>query len=343
MLKKEHIIHAVLWIIPSIYILYLSDNFIIGIFNKKENTLLIPFIYGTVINIFLFYLSCNLFNISFRKQQSYSKWILFSLILLLTFTFAESLIDSFYAKYSNPLKEYSLMNNIFIGNLVIHIVFWGLAIAYSFTFKAIKNEKQKQLLTQEKLSTELSYLKSQINPHFLFNTLNNLFSLARKNNDLETANGISQLSKMMRYMLYEGDVEKIPLSKEIDYIENYIQLQKLRFHKEDDITINVDVKGNADNFMITPLILVSFIENAFKHGIRIQNPSKIEIQFNIEKETLCFNIKNTKHKHQLNKEYSGFGLANVKNRLNLLYSNNHILNIIETESIYEVDLKLNNK
>ncbi|MCB2196074.1 MAG: histidine kinase [Bacteroidetes bacterium] len=253
----------------------------------------------------------------------------------------ESLIDFTVIHAYKPNKYYDLAGNIFIGNLVIHIVFYGLSLAYIFSVKAVRGEQQKQRLIQEKLYSELTYLKSQVNPHFLFNTLNNLFSLARKNKDFETANGISKLSKMMRYMLYEGNTDKIMLSKEIDYIENYINLQKLRFHPDDDITIGFNYTGNIESFMIAPLLLIPFVENAFKHGISIQNHSYIMINVHVKGDVLEFIIRNTKHSADKNSEYSGFGLNNVQNRLQMLYENEHELIIKETDIEYQVTLILN--
>jgi len=343
MIKKEHIIHLVLWSIPCIYILFISENFIIGVFSKRENTLLVPFIYGTLFNMLLFYINIRIINKSFESNGFRNKWILFAIIVLVSINFLETFIDYQFINLREPIKN-GLFGDIFIGNLVIHIVFFGLAIAYVFTFKAINNEKQKNILMQEKLTTELSFLKSQINPHFLFNTLNNLFSLARKNNDEETANGITQLSKMMRYMLYEGDIDKIPLNKEIEYIENYIYLQKLRFHSDDEIEIKMEVLGNTESFLICPLVLIPFVENAFKHGVRIQNPSKIDINIKVVDASLIFEIQNTQHEYTGFKEkYSGFGMENVQNRLDLLYKNSYELIVNDDKSCFQVILKIESR
>src|SRR6056297_2856878 len=344
MKKTEYFIHILLWLLPVVYILYLTDNFIIGVFSRNAGNLTIPLLYGTIINVLLFY-SVSLYIIPrFFKKSKYLPCAFYIIGLLILLTFLESFIDLLYIKINTPDKNYAFFSNLLVGNLVIHIVFLGLSLAYAFSKKMIQEEKNKQKLIQEKLNTEIAYLKSQINPHFLFNILNNLFSLAYKNKDTETAEGILQLSKMMRYMLYEGNKPKIPLSKEIEYIENYIDLQKLRFHPDDDIQIQLNKYGILDSFMIPPLLLIPFVENAFKHGISIENQSKINISIHLEKNVFTFKIQNTNHKvlikDKKNMEYSGFGLKNVKNRLDMLYKDKYKLSIMDNPGIFEVELTL---
>jgi len=342
MKRTEYFIHALLWLLPIVYILFLTDNFIIGVFSRRAGNLTIPLLYGTIINVLLFY-SVSFYIIPrFFKKSKYLPCAFYIIGLLILLTFLESFIDLLYIKINTPDKDYAFLSNLLVGNLVIHIVFLGLSLAYAFSKKMIQEEKNKHKLIKEKLNTELAYLKSQINPHFLFNILNNLFSLAYKNKDPETADGIFKLSKMMRYMLYEGNKPKIPLSKEMEYIENYIELQKLRFHPDDNIQIQLNKYGMLDSFMIPPLLLIPFVENAFKHGISIENQSKITISIHLENNVFTFTIQNTNHKVKdiKNKEYSGFGLKNVKNRLDMLYKDKHKLVIKDNPGIFEVKLTL---
>lgn len=346
MKKKELLIHMLFWLLPIIYILFITDNFIIGIFSRKAGNLTIPLIYGTILNIVLFYTIALIIVPRYFKKNYYINWFFYILGVLIIITLVESIADLFYMKIANPDKHYDIIGNIFMGNFVIHIVFLGLSLAYAFSIKTIMDEKNKQKLIQEKLNTELAYLKSQINPHFLFNILNNLFSLALSNNDSETADGILKLSRMMRYMLYEGRIDKIPLSKEINYIENYIDLQKLRFHPDDDIKIHFEKSGAMDSFMISPFLLISFVENAFKHGISINHQSKIDIDIHLANNMLKFKVYNTKHyvgKNKPDSEYSGFGLKNVKNRLEMLYKGLYELEISDDEKEFNVSLIIKNK
>ncbi|MEE4197389.1 MAG: sensor histidine kinase [Bacteroidales bacterium] len=344
MKKTTYIIHVLIWVFPVIYILFLTDNFIIGVFSRAEGNLKIPLLYGTLLNMLLFY-SISFYIIPhYFKKTKYLLCTFYIFGLLITITLLESLMDLFYIKINTPERSYAFFNNLVIGNLVIHIVFLGLSLADAFSRRMIQEEKNKQELVKEKLNTEIAYLKSQINPHFLFNILNNLFSLAYKNKDQATADGILKLSKMMRYMLYEGNKQKIPLSKEVDYLENYIDLQKMRFHPKDDIQIRMNKHGSLDSFLISPLLLIPFVENAFKHGISIENQSKIDLSFHLAHGIFNFSIQNTNHqtknKKQKQNEYSGFGLNNVKNRLELLYQERHNLVISDHPDMYEVRLTL---
>ena len=208
----------------------------------------------------------------------------------------------------------------------------------------IKNKITERKLKEEKLSLELKYLKSQINPHFLFNTLNNLYSVALKNNDNETATGIAKLSHIMRFMLDDVNENMILLDKEINYLESYIALQRLRFSGKDDINISFDIQGDTANVKIPPFVFIVFIENAFKYGINYKKHSYINILFVLSDNTLRFNIKNSIH-YTNEIQNSGIGLKNIKERLDLLYSGNYNLEITSDKNTFNIDLiiKLSSK
>jgi hypothetical protein len=196
-----------------------------------------------------------------------------------------------------------------------------------------------QQTEREKMNAELSYLKAQINPHFLFNTLNSIYSLAIQKSD-ETSTAVVKLSGMMRYVLSESANEFVSLEKEIIYITNYIDLQKIRF--EESISLEFMVKGDLIGKKIAPLILISFIENAFKHGVNAEEDSEIKIKIDIAEKQLflsVFNKKVTVHISEENK--SGLGVENTKNRLEHLYPNIHKLTIYDTEKEYLVELSMN--
>lgn len=202
----------------------------------------------------------------------------------------------------------------------------------------------KQKLTLQKikaqhLQTELALLKSQINPHFLFNTLNNLYGLVLKL-DKSVAGGIAQLSHLMRYMIYETNVERIPLDKEIEQIRRLIDLYKLRFHKDDDISIDFEIIGKTESVEIPPMLLIPFVENAFKHGISLKEPSHIAIELSVGQSAVRFLIRNSNHPSNENDhaQESGMGLQNVKRRLELLFPGTHVLDLSESDDEFIVDL-----
>jgi LytS/YehU family sensor histidine kinase len=225
----------------------------------------------------------------------------------------------------------------------IVMVFFMLLITTSFKVLAdsVKQRFLMQQIEAKQVQTELRLLKAQINPHFLFNTLNNLFGMARKQ-DPHTADGISGLSHLMRYMIYESNVELISLEKEIQQINRLIELQKLRFTKDDDIQIDFSIDGEAANVQIPPMLLIPFVENAFKHGISLVTPSFVRIHLNVEKDKLEFLVSNSKHLRSENKDEIGLGigLQNVSRRLELLYPGKHELAISDGEKVFEVRLLL---
>ncbi len=190
----------------------------------------------------------------------------------------------------------------------------------------------------DKISTELAYLKSQINPHFLFNTLNSIYSLAIIGSN-NTANAVVKLSNMMRYVLNDASKDWVSLDEEINYISNYIELQKIRF--EDAVTIEYSVDGDTDGKIVAPLLLIPFIENAFKYGVNAEQNSSIKINIDVKKTMMHVNIWNKKVEYtESSHDSHGIGIENTKSRLRLLYPNNHILSIQDSYDTYNVSLIL---
>ena len=232
----------------------------------------------------------------------------------------------------------------FYSNAVF--VFFIVLIATSL--KVIKRSISERFLLQEikakQVQTELELLKTQINPHFLFNTLNNLYGMARKQ-EKATADGIARLSHLMRYMIHDSQVDRISLDKEIDQIKRLIELQKLRFSKEDKIDIDFKIEGRTKSALIPPMLMIPFVENAFKHGISLKAPSFIHIHLKAEPETLQLSIRNSCYdtSSRENEFNSGIGLQNVKRRLELLYPDSHQLTAGKSGDVYEVKLVLESK
>jgi two-component system, LytTR family, sensor kinase len=201
-----------------------------------------------------------------------------------------------------------------------YCLFFGISFSY-FLLKEWKNSERRIIEIQNQhLSTELNFLRSQVSPHFLFNTLNSLFAIAQENKNEDIAEGISKISNLLRYMLYDSNVTKIALSREVNYLKSYIELAQLRYHKE-EAKVELTVTGPIDDTEIAPMLLIPFVENAFKHGVRIEKESQLKFQLIVRDGTIEFKGENpdrsTRDKvHQLEK---GIGLTNVKKRLGLLY------------------------
>lgn len=185
------------------------------------------------------------------------------------------------------------------------------------------------------------FLRSQINPHFLFNVLNSLYGVALQENAPRTSEAIQRLGDMMRFMLQENMQDKISLVREVEYLKNYIALQSLRVDSNPSIVINVDIQEGFVMGMVPPMLLIPFVENAFKHGISFREPSSIRISLAVHNQQLDFKVENTRHtkaESDPEKQNSGIGLPNVKQRLELFFPGTHALNIQETISMYFVHL-----
>ncbi|MBK5279013.1 MAG: sensor histidine kinase [Bacteroidia bacterium] len=199
-------------------------------------------------------------------------------------------------------------------------------------------EARKKEIEHEKLAAELNFLKAQINPHFLFNTLNNLYYLAYTKSD-NTTEVIAKLSQMMRYMIYDSNHPKVLLGKEIEYMQNYISLERLRLNNQ--IPITFDIEGEVDNRWIAPLIFITFLENAFKHGVNNSNPKAwVNVRINIAGNECVYTVENSKPEKADVHEKSGIGLRNVERRLELSYPGRYKLTSEDKKDVYLVQLTL---
>lgn len=338
----EPAIHLFIWF--SLYFLLVVGANTIGVFQKAEGSIIYPITIGTLINIFLFYFSSLYLIQKPALQQNKVRLILLLSGLLLFVTTIESLIDFLFFINIFSTEEEPFGAQLIV-NLISNLIVLSLALAYGFTRNWLNNEKQKKDLQQKKIAAELNFLRSQINPHFLFNVLNMAFSSATKSGDERTANIIEKLAGLMRYMLYDCKSESVELEKDIQYIENYITLQKMRLSDEIPVDINFTIQGNYAGIYFAPLILIPFVENAFKHGIKLGVPSEILIELKINDELLDFHIENPimKTNSLPNQMDSGIGLDNVKRRLLIIYPNRHTLNISDNDEKFNVDLSINLK
>jgi two-component system LytT family sensor kinase len=233
---------------------------------------------------------------------------------------------------------------VFASNMCIHCLFTSQFSWFVYKYR-IKNRSEISQLKTELIKSDasLSFLQSQINPHFLFNALNTLYGTALQENAERTGEGIQKLGDMMRFMLHENVQEKISLTRDVDYLENYITLQKLRTSRSADIVIDTQIDEQLNNLQIAPMLLIPFVENAFKHGISLQQPSHIKITLQTRENTLYFDVHNSiyiKPDNDPEKLKSGIGLPNVKQRLALLYPNKHELIIRESAKEFFIHLTI---
>lgn len=335
----EASIHLIFWFVPT-YLIIKNNAF--NIDNLLRNEYMhAPFIVNTFLNIILVYANIFLFFPAYRRKKlSKLQYYVFVILIVFACIFLKIMINyQFSLYYFNQTSMHTSFLRMLNSELLFTSFFAVQSILYCIVKDWIVTENIRRKLTEEKLTLELKYLKAQINPHFLYNTLNNLYSIALKNNDEETANGITKLSRIMRYMLDELTENEIAIDKEIDYIKSYIALQKLRFSENDEISINFDIEGNTSGVKIPPFIFIVFIENAFKYGINFRKKSFIHIRLTVDKNRILFNIKNSIHRQDNNQKH-GIGLNNVRNRLNLLFPGTHTLDINDETHIFTVNLEI---
>jgi two-component system, LytTR family, sensor kinase len=231
-----------------------------------------------------------------------------------------------------PFRQIHMFN---YGMNSLFLIFFSLGL--TIVERHVSMEKRQKELEKEKLNSELAFLKNQISPHFFFNTLNNIYSLIGINGE-DAQNAILKLSKMMRYLLYESEQGLSNINHEIEFMNHYIDLMRLRM--SDKVDLKVDFPLHPENAGIPPLLFIPFIENAFKHGISYREKSFIKISMQVEKESIIFECKNsmTKARDDSAESKSGIGLDNVKKRLALLFQDKHDLKIERSEHEFSVRL-----
>jgi len=237
--------------------------------------------------------------------------------------------------FKKPPFRFDFMS--FYSVLLIYIG----SITLRFISKWQDDEKRKSEIEKENIATELSFLKQQINPHFLFNSLNSIYSLTITKSD-KAVDSILKLSSILRYMLYESGTSQVRLHDELQIINDYIELQKLRITEK--VNLIYKVEGNSASFKIEPFILVPLIENAFKYGVDNYNNSTIEIHVSMRDNKLHLIVRNTVVKRlDPFKSESGIGIKNIRRRLDLLYPNEYSFDIDETDNIFTVKLEIDLK
>lgn len=222
--------------------------------------------------------------------------------------------------------------------LITSFLVSGFAVGLRVMGKLSKNEAERKDLEKARLNSELALLKSQISPHFFFNTMNNIYSLISLNAN-DAGEAVLKLSKMMRYLLYESESERISLEREIGFMKNYFDLMKLRVNEK--VTVTVSFPEDAKNIQISPLLFIPFIENAFKHGISYREKSFIDIVLQVEEDKINFMCRNSKVlSGKPVEKHSGIGLENARKRLSLLYPGKHSLEIYENDESFQVLLTI---
>ena len=328
--------HSFFWLVFLVLLLLIEGNEH-GFLFHLSNELINLFFYGVIVYFNLFYLIPNF--LTQNRFLQYGGLLVLSAIIITPLKVLVLVLK--FSRY--PELQQDLITNL-NGYFLITFLVASASTIFKIITDWLKHLREKQELQTQTMQSELRFLKSQINPHFLFNTLNNLYALTLKKSD-KAPEIVIKLSEMMRYMLYECNEKRVLLSKEINYIKNYLDLEKLRQGK--NVEIDFGVKGHASEQKIAPLMFIPFLENSFKHGLNnhiAQGFVTIELQ--IDGSQVRFFIENSKadalpsNLPNGNRKSGGIGLVNVKRRLNILYPNKYNLKIDNKPRSYAVTLDI---
>jgi len=335
--------HILFWVCGISFFAFIGHNS----FKLSIGHILVLVLYG-VINISLFYLNYLVFMPLFLNKKQYGLYAIAIITAIIIYGVGKYGIGLVFEKDvlvrhrpgpprpGRPAEEVMGFVSYFVTTVFASIVFLFMSFVLKLGVDWITNDRVQRDLENQRLSAELAFLKSQINPHFLFNSLNSIYSLAYQKSDT-TPEAILKLSEIMRYMLYECNDNKVDLSKELQYLQNFIDLQKIRLGNK--AYIDFKIEGRVTNQKIVPLLLIAFIENAFKHGIANDTLSPIRLLITLDDAHLHFYIQNKKHNN--NKDsIGGIGLSNVKRRLDLLNPGKYNLDIRDEVDTYTAELSL---
>ena len=337
-LKQPIVYHSFFWI------LYFTFN--VFRWGGYNNDYLYAFKHSLIeFPLHIAFAYCNLYylipNFLPKKHLQYIFFIIIGVaIVVLSRLIIETIFEVFPA--APPYINYPYILEMVIGEVYVQ----GFIVAVKLLLDWGKNQEHMRVLEKSNFKTELDFLQSQVQPHFFFNTLNNLYSLTLDKSDL-APDTVLKLSELMSYVIYDGKQKKVPLSKEIGYIQNYLYLEKLRFGRK--LKTTFDIKGNINNQEVAPLLLLPFIENSFKHGAGDGiKEIKIDIGLEVNHNDLIFTVQNRKYEkppktapnpyHHIG--HNGIGVENIKRRLELIYGQKYKLDIKDDPDKYTVTLKI---
>ncbi len=305
------------------------------------------FILSNFFYIAFYYANSNLLIPKILERKKVGLYILIILLLLIFFGVFPRVYQYFFGdiqRFATAIRPTKTPRNfrppiLSPGSIAIFLLVLIFSTGIKVVSQWFQSEKRNKEIQNEKLQTELSFLKAQINPHFLFNTLNNIYALAAAGSD-KTAPAVMKLSSIMRYVLTEASNETVPLEKEIQFTTHYIELQKMRL--TDKSPVDFVVCGDPTYKKISPLLLLPLVENAFKYGISNRELSPIRILLEIKDKAMHFEVQNNKY-HGSNlkpAENTGIGINNTRRRLELMYHNHYSMDIDDTDSTYTVNLNI---
>ncbi|MCE6991874.1 sensor histidine kinase [Dyadobacter sp. CY323] len=332
---KYALVHAAYWVLITGFFLY-EKRYLIR--KASLNYFAICVTGRVVLLIVIAYLNMHYFLPRYLLKKQYSNYFSLVLISILVYLIIQSLFDYYlYGYVIGPMR-----NTDWIETLSYNFfsTMWYLALMLALKLSIDWYEQQRifQKILVEKLNAEVNFLRSQVNPHFLFNILNNLYALTLKKSDL-APDVVLKLSEMMEYMLYDSDDPKVALGKEISYLHNYIALEKIRYDHDADISLQVN--GDPDGKEIAPLLILPLVENAFKHGLSKKAENGwLHGKINVSPSSLEVTVENNKSAGLTVEGKGGIGLENLRKRLELLYPARHLLQIDDSNESFKVFMEI---
>lgn len=342
LLARSEALHARFKIVTpggiAVFVVWMISIFLLIIGNADRGVIAAWAIFIPAGIIFYWYSYHTFIPIAHQKRNRIRAYAWRALLVLLISILPISIL------FLSMVQEAEVAFSLGTFNAALHF-FVTAPLSYIIYRRNLRGNEEIVSLKRElgRSNANFDFLRSQINPHFLFNALNTIYGTAIQEKAERTSEGIEKLGEMMRFMLQENMQEKIPLSREIQYLNNYISLQKLRTDPNPNIRIIAQIDEKVNNIQIAPMLLIPFVENSFKHGISFREASDIKITLEIRDKKLLFDVNNSKHEKQgtdPEKNYTGIGLNNVKQRLMLLYPNRHELIIRETAKDFFVHLTI---
>ncbi len=335
-MKKSHVvyIHLAFW---TMFVVVPMLIFRIDDFHREGE--IRHFLEQTIINVLVFYLTYWVLIPRMMKRKKPVELVFIALGWIVLLATIRTSLLYYYREVLTPLegRPYRFDRQIF-RDLFGTIMFTLYSILLYFSIEWFKERQYRFELAREKQKSEIDLLKSQMNPHFLMNTLNNLYSLVYQGSS-KASDAVLKLSDIMRYMLYDTKADKVPLENEIKYLRSFIELQMLRFKNQE--LVKFDTSGDVSGRMVAPMLFIPFVENAFKHGNKNLPGMGISILLKVETGKLIFEVDNLKVQGEIQKDKeSGIGLENVQKRLGIQYPEKHVLKIEQGKERFHVYLEI---
>lgn len=333
---KYALVHAGYWLLVTGFFLY-EKRYLI--YKASLNYFAICVAGRIALLIVIAYLNLHYFLPRYLLRKQYLKYFGMVLLSIIGYLLVQCLFDYYlYGYVIGPLRNSNLIEAVSY-NFFSTLWYLALMVALKLSIDWYEQQRILQKIVVEKLNTEVNFLRSQVNPHFLFNILNNLYALTLKKSDM-APEVVLKLSEMMEYMLYDSDNSTVSLDREISYLHNYIELERIRYDNNPDISL--DVAGETDGKEIAPLLLLPLLENAFKHGVgRKSEKGWLHGKILVGPSALEVTIENGKPAVPGKETKGGIGLANLRQRLELLYPARHSLRIDDQQERFTVFMKIN--